>query len=199
LILLSVVAVGLLVGTCAKKGIEFASELSANPGKAAAEMMATTNPAIEKVSEDDAAGTMTIRLRESGETVTLSYLDLAQGRIPAGGATPPGPGDLAKIPAWVPRYPGATDEAAIFHVDDGLRVQGMVASRTADDLDQVADFFEREAGKLSITSSGRSSMNLNGARSLNLKFRGSKRELTVMAFGKSGDPLVIQTTYRETR
>jgi hypothetical protein len=42
-------------------------------------------------------------------------------------------------------------------------------------------------------------MNLNGTRSFSLKFKDEKRELAVMAFGKSGDPLVIQTTYRELK
>jgi hypothetical protein len=200
LILLTVLAGGLLVGTCAKKGIQMASELAANPGKAAAEMMVTTNPTIEKVSEDETAGTMTIRLKASGETVTLSYEDLALGQIPVSGVTPPpSPGDLAKIPAWVPRYPGAADEAALFHVEDNLRVHGMLIARTTDDYERVADFFKLEAGKLSLDSSASSSMNLNGTRSFSLKFKDEKRELAVMAFGKSGDPLVIQTTYRELK
>lgn len=202
LLLAAVIAGGLLVGTCAKKVGKMASELSANPGKAAAEHMVKEHPGIGKVSENETAGEMTIRL-ESGETVTLGYKDLAQGRIPVtgveGGTSPPGPGDLTKIPAWVPRYPGATDEAAIFHDEDSLHLRGMVTSRTTDDSERVGKFFEDEAAKLSLNSSARSSMNFNGATTLKLTFKSGKRELIVIAFGKSGDPLVIQTTYRETK
>jgi hypothetical protein len=42
-------------------------------------------------------------------------------------------------------------------------------------------------------------MDLNGNRSLKFTFRGGKRELVMIAFGKSGEPLVIQTTYEETK
>ncbi len=203
LLLVAVVAGGLAVGTCAKKAVKMASELSANPGKGAAEMMVTEHPGIEKVAENETAGKMTIRLKETGETITLSYKDLAQGRIPAtgveGGTSPPGPGDLAKIPTWVPRYPGATDEAAVFHVEDSVQLRGIVTSQTTDDSEQVAKFFEDEATKLALNSSFRSSTNLNGATTLKLTFKSGKRELTVTAFAKSGDPLVIQTTYWETK
>jgi hypothetical protein len=88
LILLAVLAGSLLVGTCAKKGIQMASQLAANPGKAAAEMMVTTNPTIEKVSEDETAGTMTIRLKASGETVTLAMRISRWARFPSA-ASPP--------------------------------------------------------------------------------------------------------------
>jgi hypothetical protein len=165
--------------------------------------MVKEHPGIEKVSENETAGEMTVRLKESGETVTLSYKDLAQGRISVpnveGGTSLPGPGDLPKIPAWVPRYPGATDEAAVFHVEDSLHLRGMVTSQTTDDSERIAKFFEDAAAKLSLNSSFSSSMNLNGASTLKLTFKSGKRELTVIAFGKSGDPLVIQTTYRETK
>ncbi len=42
-------------------------------------------------------------------------------------------------------------------------------------------------------------MNFNDSITLQLNFRKGKRELVVHAFGKSGDPLVIQTTYKETK
>lgn len=203
LFLIAVVAGALLVGTCAKKGMQLASELAANPGKAAAEKMVGEHPGLEKVSQDDATGRMTIRLKDSGETVTLGYAELGRGDIPfkdaAGTLLPSGPGDLAKIPAWVPRYPGASGERAIFHEEDPLRVVGILTSRTTDSSEAVAKFFEDEAAKLSLNSSGRTSMNFNGSNTLELSFREGKRELVVIAFGKSGDPLVIQTTYKETK
>jgi hypothetical protein len=203
LTLLAVVAGALLVGTCAKKGIHMASELAANPAKTAAENMVNEHPGLEKVSEDEAAGQMTIRLKDSGETVTLGYPDLARGKIPfkdaAGTPLPAGPGDLAKIPGWVPRYPGVAGETAVFHEETPARIVGIVTATTPDDSDTVARHFEGEAIKLSLDSSGRTSLDFNGSKTLRLTFRGAKRELVVIAFGKSGDPLVIQTTYQETK
>lgn len=203
LLLAAVVAMVLMVGTCAKKGIQMASELTANPGKTAAEKMVAEHPGLEKVSQDDATGRMTIRLKDSGESVTLGYSELGRGDIPfkdaAGTLLPPGPGDLAKIPTWVPRYPGATDERSIFHDEDPGRILGMITAKTTDSSEAISKSFEVEAAKLSLNSSGRTSMNFNGSNTLQLTFRGGKRELVVIAFGKSGDPLVIQTTYKETK
>jgi hypothetical protein len=203
LVLLAVLAGALLVGTCAKKSIEMASKFSANPAKAAAENMVKAHPGLEMISEDDASGQMTIRLKNNGETVTLGYGELGQGRIPfkdaAGTLLTADPGGLAKIPAWVPRYPGATGETSVFHEETSTRIAGIVTATTTDDSDTVARHFEGEAIKLSLDSSGRTSMNFNGSKSLRLTFRGGKRELLVIAFAKSGDPLVIQTTYKETK
>lgn len=201
--LLAVVAGGLLVGTCAKKGIEAAVRIAAHPAKAAAEAMATQHPGLEKIAEDEAGGTMTVRLKAGGEAVTLGYAELGQGMIPfkdaAGNPLPPGPGDLSKIPAWVPRYPGATDELAVFHEEDPHRILGVITSRTGDDSETVTKFFDDEAAKLSLDSSGRSSMEINGNSSVKLTFKAGKRQLVVIAFRKPGDPMVIQTTYRESK
>ena len=203
LVLVAVVAGALMVGTCARNGIRMASEFSANPAKAAAENMVKEHPGLEQVSADDSTGRMTIRLKNNGETVTLGYAELGQGKIPfkdaAGTLLPAGPGDLAKIPAWVPRYPGTTGETAVFHEETSTRIAGIATATSTDDSDTVARHFEGEAIKLSLDSSGRTSMNFNGSRTLRLTFRGTKRELVVIAFGKSGDPLVIQTTYKETK
>lgn len=203
LALLAVIAGALLVGTCAKKGIQIASELTANPAKAAAENMVARHPGLEKVAMDDAAGRMTLRLKDSGETVTLGYPEIGQGKIPfkdaAGTLLPPGPGDLSKIPAWVPRYPAATDERAVFHDEDRSRILGILTAQTTDSNEDISKFFEGEASRLSLDSPSRTSMNINDSISLQLTFRKGKRELVVHAFGKSGDPLVIQTTYKETK
>lgn len=202
LVLLAVVAGGLMVGTCAKKGIEMASRLAAHPAKSAAEAMVTQHPGLEKVADDEAAGRMTVRLKSTGETVTLGYPELGRGQVPfkdaAGNPLPPDPGGLAKVPAWVPRYPGATDELAVFHQDGPPQVHGMTTSQTGDSSEAVSKFFEDEAAKLSLDSSGRTSMDINGNSSLKITFKAGKRELVVIAFRKSGDPMVIQTTYRET-
>ncbi len=198
LLLAGVVAIALMVGTCAKKGIQMASERTANPGKAAAEKMVAEHPELEKVSEDDTTGQMTIRLKDSGESVTLGYAELGRGDIPfkdaAGSLLPAGPGDLAKIPTWVPRYPGATDERAIFHDEYPGRLRGIITTRTTDPIGVVKKFFEVETAKDWNDYSG-----VSGSDSFHLRFKEGKRELTVIAFGKSGDPLVIQTTYKETK
>jgi hypothetical protein len=203
LALLAAIAGALLVGTCAKKSIKVVSQLSANPGKAAAENMVAHHPDLSQVAMDDAAGQMTLRLKDSGETIALNYAEIAQGKIPfkdaAGTLLPPGPGDLSKIPTWVPRYPGTTDDHAVFHTDDPSRTLGIISARTTDSSEDISKFFENEATKLSLNFPVRTSMNFNDSITLHLAFRKGKREFIVYAFGKSGDPLVIQTTYKETK
>lgn len=199
IILIGIVCVALAVGWGVKKAKEFA----ANPGKAAAEMMVSTNKELEKVSENDATGEMTIRVKSTGEQITLKYDEIATGSFSVkdkdGKVTRFGQGDLGKVLAWVPRYPGASGEASVMQSDDSRESAGMLTFTTSDSTDDLKKFYEDEAFKLSLSSSSSSSMNLNGSDTLNLDFKGGKRGLTITVFGKSGGTLNVQVLYTEKK
>jgi hypothetical protein len=63
------------------KAVEYARKAEKNPAKAAAELFVRVNPEVELVSTDEQAGTMTIRIKETGKLATVTYADLAQGRF----------------------------------------------------------------------------------------------------------------------
>ena len=198
-LLIGIVCVVLAVGW----GVRKAKEFGANPGKAAAEMVVSASKDLEKVSENDATGEMTIRVKSSGEQVTLKYDDLAKGRFTVkdkdGKVTQFGQGDLANVPSWVPRYPGGSDEASVMQSEDSRELSGMVTFTTSDSTEAIKKFYEDEAGKLSLGSSSSSSMNLNGSDTLSIDFKGDKRGLSVNVFGKSGEPLNAQVVYTEKK
>jgi len=199
IILIGIVCVVIAVGW----GVKKAKEFTANPGKAAAEMMVVANKDLEKVADNDATGEMTIRVKSTGEQVTLKYDDLAKGRFTVkdkdGNVSQFGQGDLDKVLSWVPRYVGATDEASVMQSEDSRETSGILTFTTSDSTDEIGKFYEDEAAKISLTSSNRSSMNLNGNDTLSMEFKGGKCNLTVTVFGKSGSPLNVQVVYSEKK
>ncbi|BCU77271.1 hypothetical protein llg_19860 [Luteolibacter sp. LG18] len=199
IVILGVVGVVLLGGFIFSK----AKDAMKNPGKASAELMVRANKDLEKVSENESTGEMTVRVKSTGEEVTLKYDDLAKGRFTVKGKDGKviqlGNGDLAKVPAWVPRYPAITDEASALQAEDATQSTGMLTFTTADPLEDVKLFYKAEADKLSLSSSSDSSFELNGEKNLSLHYSGGKREITINAFGKSGEPLNVQTFYTEKK
>jgi hypothetical protein len=141
----------------------------------AIEMMAALNPDIEVVGKDTEAGTVTIRDKNTGQTMTVDMEDVQEGRISftsengeanlsfdqesggmeihseSEGATAHFGGDT-KIPDWVPAYPGATSEG-VFAAQDAQSESGTFTLSTGDSLDDVFAFYKAqlEAGGYKVT------------------------------------------------
>ncbi|QUE51106.1 hypothetical protein KBB96_19900 [Luteolibacter ambystomatis] len=199
-----IVILGIIAAVCVTMwGIGKVKDMAKNPSKASAELMVRANKDLEKVSENDATGEMTIRVKSTGEQMTLNYDDLAKGRFTFkdkdGKVVQFGGGDLSKVPSWVPRYPGVTDETLPMVAEESTQNTGMLSFTTRDPLEDVKTFYKAEADKLSLNSSSDSSFDLNGERNLAIHFSGGKREITVNAFGKTGEPLNVQVFYVEKK
>lgn len=194
-----------IIGLIALGGMFFkaAKKVMDNPAKASAEFALRANKDLEKVAENDQSGEMTFRVKSTGEEVTLKYDDLAKGRFTVkdkdGKVTQLGMGDVSKVPAWVPRYHGATDETSAMQSEDSTQVAGMMTFTTKDPADDIEKSFNDETAKLSLSSSNRSSMDIQGTHTLNLQYSGGKRELTVTAYGKPGEPTTVQVIYTEKK
>src|SRR5947208_15632878 len=65
-------------GYFAKKKFD---QFSKNPAKTTAELIVRANPDLELVSEDDKAGTITVRDKKKNETVTLNFDDIKNGKL----------------------------------------------------------------------------------------------------------------------
>lgn len=85
LVVIVLVIVGVVFGSAAKK---FAEEAERNPAKATVELMAKFDKDIEIVGADDEKQTVTVRVKSTGETVTLTQQDIESGRFP-GKTSPP--------------------------------------------------------------------------------------------------------------
>ena len=108
-------------------------EFTANPRKAAVEFVFSGNPALEEVSHGDAKGTMTIRTK-SGEEMTLSYKDIAEGKITLkgkdGDVTQLGSQGLSAVPGWVPKPADLSGGISLFHADSALEVAGQLTAKS---------------------------------------------------------------------
>lgn len=188
------------VGIFAAKKI---AEATKNPSQTVARIVVQSNPEIEKVSENEETGEMTIRVKKTGEQVTLKYSDLAEGKVVVkdaqGNETSLFGGDPASIPAWVPRYPGATEETVVFQRVEPTQITGGISSTTSSSLEDIKAFYEKQAGTLGLTSSTSSSTSLNGNSSFKFGFSDSKRDIQVDGYSTAGSPIKIITTYTEKK
>lgn len=142
-----------------------------NPALTAIKIVAMVNPDLEIVDQDDAAGTVTVRDRKSGKTITVNAEDIKHGKlsftdekgesvtiegnqgedgspgslkIKSGeGEATFGAGAGVKAPEWIPMYPGAKPEAT-FSATSGGGQGGAFGFKTHDSAATVVDFYKRE-------------------------------------------------------
>jgi hypothetical protein len=151
------------------------------------------------------AGTFTLRVKSSGKEVPgTTYADWLHGKVmiedATGASVPALQGDLSKIPAWVPRYPGATGEVSLLQQDSPTRIHGIFVADTTDSKEAISSFFHSESEKIpGLTISGNSNADLNGKRSLKMSFSGGKYRLEIHAYGMPGGPMTVVTIYTEEK
>jgi hypothetical protein len=154
----------------AKKVGDFAS----NPGMAAAKLMVAANPDLELVSADEGGGTVTVREKKTGKVLTVSLDQIKDGKLTVtedgktvtiGGSaagvevkssdgTAYRLGD-AKLPSWIPAYPGSTPTGTASSRTDGEE-QGTLTLTTSDAPDKVMTFCTdalKRAGLQNVQSS----------------------------------------------
>ncbi len=199
LILIAVVVLSLLVGWC-KRAVGDISDFKKNPEKAAAELMVRMNPDVEKVSQDDSKGEMTIRTKD-GKEVTLNYRDVAEGKFSFtdsdGNTAQIGETDLSSVPAWVPRVPGTEKVMTTFQNSKGGKVSGLYSASSADSADALEEFYKAEAEKLGFTESSRSFFNADGVENRNLSYAGDSRKLNIILTTKTGEDVQVSVGYEE--
>jgi hypothetical protein len=160
----------------------FIKDAEKDPALATAMLALKVNPDIEMVTADDSKREVTFKVKSSGETMTVSFDELAQGKlkmtnakgeeisfdasdVERSGVVMKGPdgeavigaGKAAPPPAWVPMYPGAVVQEGGMRVErpDGA-INGLAVAKTRDSVEAVQRFFEtqlKEGGfEVTITS-----------------------------------------------
>lgn len=138
-----------------------ARKVARNPAAVAARLAALANKNMDVVSEDDNAGTITLRDRRTGKTVTMSF-DQARGgkfSVSAEGddgkvATMEFGSGSGKLPSWVPSYPGSSPQfniSARGQDNDGAGEGGNFSFTTSDPASQVMKFYQDKAHDLGMT------------------------------------------------
>lgn len=213
LLLIGLIGGGILVTTYVSKGVskltKMADEFQKNPEKAAAMLVLKANPDIEVLRTDDVAGEVTFRDKQSGEEITMSFNELAQGKlrmknakgqevtldgsgvVKDGTLVVKGPdgqmvigaGQKAKsAPAWVPTYPGMAIAAGGMSFEKGDQVTGASVGESADSVARVVDYFEgrlKQEGYQTETS--KATINNIESATITGSNEARKRKITIVA------------------
>lgn len=208
----------------ANKLKSFAEKAEQDPGYAlrkAAEWAVKMNPEVDLVSTDEAAGTMTIREKKTGKEMTLSFQDISEGKFSitdasgekvgidvSGGAeggsmkieTDKGTAtfgagdDAAKVPEWLPLYPGAAFEGQGSMELAGAR-HGTFTLRSDDAAADLVAFYKEKMAALGLQVQTLS-MDGSGTQATMLNGTSEKRTLSVTV-GSEGGRTAAQVVYSE--
>ncbi len=173
-----IVIAALVFGLVLFKTRQFVHSAHGNPAYAVARLMAAANPDLEVLSTDEDRGTMTVRNKKTGETLTVNLKDAQKGKfvfeqngkkaeINANANGDKGSfeikssegsmkfGTNEKTPDWVPVYSGVTPQG-VFSAQTAQGATGSFRFTTNDSVDQVRQFYEdalKKAGMKLTTAS----------------------------------------------
>lgn len=137
-----------------------------NPAKTVAKGIVMANPELEMVETDDDEGTITVRVKETGETATFDYSQIKEGKLSfessegtmsfdatgdedgavitmeSGDETSKwGGGDTAD---WLPDYPNAENVQTAFTQEAGGILSGAYGFSTSDSIADVLAYYTGE-------------------------------------------------------
>lgn len=191
-----------------------------DPAMAAARMVVAANPDLELVSSDQAAGTLTIRNKKTGEVVTMDLSDVKNGKLdftgPKGekisigaeakegegtfsvhsdkGDLTLGGGTDAKAPDWVPSFPGSSPEGT-YSMTAGDKSAGGFQFKTGETLEAVMEHYER-AFKADGFEVNKQTFSGGGSTGGALDAKSGGRRCTV-SVASSGDGTTVMVNFEE--
>jgi hypothetical protein len=169
LLVVGLIVMAVLVNLGVSKVKQFAKEAEEKPVTTLARTFAALNPEVELVEADEETRRITFRNTKTGETMTFDADDIEDGRITfetpegkvslgaeggeeggtltvtseEGTAVFRGGSEAGDIPDWVVRYPGA-ELTGTFTMNAGDAAGGSFSESTADSLDEVFDYYQRQ-------------------------------------------------------
>ena len=196
LIVICVLAVGAFIAHRAKQAGIDVDLLKRNPVLAAAKIAVAANPDVEMVEVNEGRQEMTLRDKKSGKTYTVSMDDVKNGKftIKEDGKTTLTVGGKAKLPSWVPDYPGSDPQGAFAAVGaDGD--SGTFTYKTRDASDKVMQYYQDQfkSGGMKVTSNVTSQDGKSSAGMLTAQDDASKRTVIVVVGVDSGETTVSVT------
>jgi len=202
LLVLGMVACG-IVGYIAVKTVQhagFDSDLmKKNPGLAMTKMVTAMNPDLEVLSNNDRTGTVTVREKSTGKTVTYKFDPDSKTMVIIGDN-----GEQVKIgaaatgnsmPSWVPVYPGSSVEGQY----SAQTAEGNTENftfKTPDAADKITSYYQdqlKSAGfNVTLMSSGVQGGMLTAEDA-------DKKRTILVAVGPSGASTVANLTVSEKK
>lgn len=195
-VLLGVGGFFLLIAIVVVVGIAYVAR---NPATFMTKVITASNPNVEVLSVDKGSQEVVLRDKKTGKSYTVSFDDVKKGRFSmqsGDGHSSFSVGGEAKIPAWVPDYPGSHPQAA-FAAKGDEGESGTFTFKTSDSEAQVAKFYrdQFQASGLHITSETSSSGNGSTMRA---EDEGKKHIITAIV-GVDGSQTTVAVTYATGR
>ncbi len=114
-----------------------------NPALVMTKMINAANPNVDVVSVNDGSKRITLRDKHTGKTYDISFDDARNGKftVKEDGQATLTVGGAAKVPAWVPDYPGSDPQGA-FSARGRDGDSGTFTFKTSDSSDKVSKFYQ---------------------------------------------------------
>jgi hypothetical protein len=151
----------LLIALVVVGGIAYVAR---NPAIVMTKLISASNPNVEVLSVDKGSQQVILRDKKTGKTYNISFDDVKKGRFSMRGTDGHSSfsiGGDAKMPAWVPDYPGSHPQAAFSAKgDDGE--SGTFTFKTSDSEATVAKFYRDQFQSSGMRISSEATTSSNG-------------------------------------
>jgi hypothetical protein len=179
----------LLIALVVVGGIAYVAR---NPTLVMSKMITAANPNVEVISVNKGSQQITLRDKQTGETYNITFDDVKNGKFSMKGSNGRATfsmGGRAKVPAWVPEYPGSDPQSA-FSAQGQDGVSGTFTFKTRDPADKVTRFYQDQfqSAGLHITANAHSSGSMLVAED-----DAKKHSITVIVSAESSNTTVAVT------
>lgn len=197
LVIICVLGVYFFVAHKAKQAGIDTDLIKKNPALALAKIGVAANPNVEMVSTDEDRKEITVRDRKSGKTYTMSFDDAKNGKFTfkEDGKSTVTFGGKAKLPSWVPDYPGSDPQGAVSAAGaDGEG--GTFTFKTKDASDKVVQYYQDQfkSSGMKVTSNITTQDGKSSAGMLSAQDEANKHTVAVVVGTDSGET-TVQVTY----
>ena len=180
----------LLIALVVVGGIAYVAR---NPALVMTKVITAANPNVEVLSVSKGSQQITLRDKKTGETYNISFDDVKNGKISMksdNGRAAITIGGGAKVPAWVPDYPGSDPQSA-FSARGQDGETGTFTFKTRDPVDKVTRFYEDQfhSSGLHITS------NSQGSGSMLVAEDDAKKRTITVIVGVDTSNTTVAVTY----
>jgi len=197
LFVIGAIGLGLFVAHKAKQAGLDPDLIKRSPALAATKLMVAANPDVEMVTADEGKQEMTVRDKKTGKVYTMSFDDAKNGKftMKEDGKATLTVGGKAKVPSWVPDYPGSDPQGA-FSAQGEDGAGGTFTFKTKDSSDKVIKYYQDQfkASGLNVTSNltnqnGQSMAGMLGAQD------DSRKHTVTIILGVEGGETNVAVTY----
>ncbi len=167
----------------------------------AAKAIEMANPDVEVVKLDEATGSITVKNKKTGKTVTMTLDEAKEGKFSfksddSDESVTFGAGASDQLPSWVTPYPGATAQGGISGQKQGAN-SGSLSYSTTDSVAQVIAFYKEKLPAQGLELKDDAQMPATDSFAMVVaKSADEKRSVTVSASSADGKT-AIQLAYEE--